>query len=142
MENTKNSLHVYYDGLCRLCSKEIDHYKMQTGAESISFVDITQPGFRPEEHGLDGKKVHKVMHVKKPDGTLITEVDAFVEIWKILPKYQWAVPLAQNKIVHPILTAGYKVFAQVRPFLPKKKNQCADSPYCEISPKVSSKEQP
>ena len=59
---------VFYDGLCILCSREIDHYRKSRGADLITFVDICAPGFDPAENGLDPKAVHKVMHVRRQVG--------------------------------------------------------------------------
>lgn len=123
---------VYYDGLCRLCSKEIDHYKSQKGSENLIFIDITDPSFDAQKEGVDPVRVHKVMHVRRADGSLATEVDAFIEIWKHLPKYHWAHSAAQTLIVRKALDVFYVLFALVRPYLPKKKRDCDTSPYCEV----------
>jgi predicted DCC family thiol-disulfide oxidoreductase YuxK len=125
-------LTVYYDGLCRLCSAEIHHYKKQKGSEKINFMDITATGFNASAEGVDPIQVHKIMHVKKNNGELITEVAAFFEIWKLLPRYHWAFKLAQNRFVRPLLDTGYNLFAIARPYLPRRKEACADSPYCEL----------
>lgn len=129
-----SSINVYYDGLCLLCSREIEHYMRQNGSESINFIDITSSSFDPEQEGVDPRRVHKVMHVKKSNGEFATEVEAFIEIWQHLPKYQWAARLAQKKSVRLILDAGYIMFAMLRPYLPKRQRQdCSASPYCAIN---------
>jgi predicted DCC family thiol-disulfide oxidoreductase YuxK len=127
-------LTVYFDGLCRLCSIEINHYKKQKGADKILFVDITASDFDAKKQGVDPFLVHKIMHVKRGK-KLYTKVDAFIEIWKELPKYNWAVGMAQNILARPILNMGYEVFAVVRPYLPRKKQNCEESPYCETHQK-------
>jgi len=129
-----NVLTVYYDGLCKVCSKEINHYKKQKGAEKISFIDICSDQFDATAEKLDPFEIHKIMHVRKSDGTLAVRVDAFIEIWRHIPRYQFLVPLAENRLVKSILELGYSGFVQIRPLLPRyqKNNQCADSPYCEI----------
>lgn len=122
---------VYYDGLCLLCSKEIEHYRNQTGSDSIDFIDITDPRFDAKEEGLDPFLVHKVMHVKTPSGELKTEVDAFIAIWQQLPRYHKVAQLAQIKSIRRVLNLGYKGFVIVRPYLPRKSQGCENSPYCE-----------
>jgi predicted DCC family thiol-disulfide oxidoreductase YuxK len=74
------------------------------------------------------------MHAKTNDGKLHTKIDAFVQIWKVLPKYHWLANLAKKNLVKKLMDAGYVVFAEIRPYLPKKKkmNDCSQSPYCEI----------
>ena len=128
-------LKVYYDGLCHLCSREIRHYKkIKESNEHIDFIDITTPPFDALKEGLDPFEIHKVMHVRTPDGKVHTAVDAFIEIWKVFPKYRWAAKIAQTPVIKTILTLGYHAFAKVRPYLPKVKRKpadCEDSPYCE-----------
>jgi predicted DCC family thiol-disulfide oxidoreductase YuxK len=126
------ALTVYFDGLCHLCSREIDHYRKQSGSDKISFKDITAEDFDAQSEGVDPQQVHKVMHVKDSSGNLHTGVQAFIEIWKQLPKYSPAARLAQNPPVYAILNIGYQIFARIRPFLPRKAKDCSASPYCEI----------
>lgn len=127
-------LKVYYDGLCRLCSREVSHYRGQKGSERIEFVDICAPGFDAAAEGLDPRQVHKVMHVRRLDGTIATRVDAFIEIWKVLPRYRSLARFATQPAVHSAMELGYTVFAHIRPWLPRKKSDsgCEDSPYCEV----------
>ncbi len=131
MNNKK--VQVYYDGLCHLCSREIDHYKSQRGSEAIQFLDITAPTFDAAKEGLDPKRVHREMHVRKANGELAIGVDAFIAIWATLPKYHFAARLGKRALPHAVLTAGYHVFAKVRPYLPRKKADCSASPYCEVA---------
>lgn len=124
---------VYYDGLCQLCSREINHYKTMSGAHRISFVDITSAEFAAEAEGLDPVKIHESLHVKDSEGNLFIGVDAFVKIWAQLDSLKMLVPVASCGPIKKIMEAGYFVFAKIRPLLPRK--SCADSPYCEVSPK-------
>lgn len=129
-----NKIKVYYDGLCRVCSREIDHYKSQTGAENIIFVDICATGFDPLKEGLDPLQIHKEMHVRRSDGRLATRVEAFVVIWEALPKFRYLARFARQRQIRGCLEAGYSIFAKIRPWLPRKKAsaECQDSPYCEV----------
>lgn len=124
---------IYFDGLCMACSAEINHYRRLPGSEHFDFVDITQPGFKAEDHGLDPFKVHKVMHVKDLDGVLHEGVEAFRTIWSRIPRYQFLVRLSSNKAVRSVLELGYRSFIVLRPCLPRKKLDCSASPYCEVS---------
>lgn len=132
MEKTSQfEITVYYDGLCQLCSREIDHYKGMNGAERISFVDITSSRFDALAEGLDPRKIHESLHVRSSDGQVHVGVDAFIEIWSQLNNLKKIAPLASIAPIKKTLEAGYFVFAKVRPLLPRKK--CADSPYCEVN---------
>lgn len=127
------ALTVFFDGLCPLCSREIEHYRRQPGAESISFVDITASSFDPVQAGVNPRRVHEVLHVRDAQGRISTGVDAFVEIWRVLPRYEWAARWAGRAPIKAVLSAGYAVFAKLRPFLPRRARgeDCEASPYCK-----------
>ena len=120
---------VYYDGLCPLCSREIDHYRGMEGSDALEFKDIMRKDFSAEREGLNPKRVHDVMHVRAANGELRTGVDAFVEIWSVLPKMRWLVPWARRTPIKQLLKTGYVGFAKIRPFLPRK---ACSSDQCEI----------
>lgn len=126
--NSENRTTVYYDGLCYLCSFEISHYQKMKGAESLRFVDITGPDFSAAQEQVDPFKIHESLHVRDVEGVLHTGVDAFIEIWKSLPGCQFMARAAQKSLVKGVLSAGYFVFAKVRPHLPRR--SCENSPYC------------
>lgn len=138
MRSQEKKLKVYYDGLCKVCSAEINHYMRQPGSEYIEFIDICSSQFDAVSEDVDPVQVHKVMHVRLADGTLATRVDAFIEIWKILPKYAFLAKMATLVPVRAALAFGYSGFALVRPFLPRKvsSSECKDSPYCSIEKSV------
>ena len=91
---------VFFDGLCPLCSREIEHYKRQNGADKILFKDITEPSFHPQAEGVDPVLVHKVMHVKRTNGSMALGLDAFIEIWKNLPSFTWMARTAEIRPIH------------------------------------------
>lgn len=123
------SIAIYYDGLCHLCSREINHYKKMKGSENIEFVDITDSLFHADNVGLDPIQIHKSLHVKDRSGAIHTGVNAFICIWSELPALKFLVPMARCKPIHWILEKVYTLFAKVRPLLPRK--SCESSPYCE-----------
>ncbi len=128
--NTQKGV-IYFDGLCLVCSTEISHYQKLPGSENFEFVDITDIEFDPKIHGLDPQRVHKVMHVRDLSGKLYEGIDAFKVIWRQLPKYQFLARASENFIVSALLKFFYQAFVKLRPYLPRKKLACADSPYCE-----------
>lgn len=122
---------VYFDGLCHLCSREIEHYRKMKGAENLRFMDITSAEFDAVREGLDPRAVHAELHVRDDEGKVHVGVDAFVKIWSHLAALRWLGPVVAVRPVHWLLEGGYFCFAKVRPFLPRK--SCASSPYCDIS---------
>ncbi len=133
--HSNQKITVYYDGLCHLCSREINHYKKIKGSENIQFMDITDPSFSSADEGLDPVAIHRSMHVKDKDGNLKLGLDSFITIWGELPALRPLVPIATIKPVYFILSTLYFAFAKVRPLLPRK--SCESSPYCETNIKPS-----
>lgn len=131
-KNIKN-VSVYYDGLCHLCSREINHYKKMKGSERIDFIDITSPSFDAKKQNLDPIKIHQSLHVRDKIGNTYIGVDAFISIWNEINSLKFLVPIARHSFVHRILEFFYKLFTLIRPLLPRK--SCEISPYCEIQPK-------
>ena len=123
---------VYFDGLCIACSTEINHYRKLKGSERFNFVDITQADFKPEAHGIDPFLAHKVMHVRDTEGNLQQGVDAFRAIWREIPRYQFLYNLSKKFWARGIMELGYRGFVKIRPYLPRKKADCSNSPFCEI----------
>ncbi len=80
---------VYFDGGCPLCRREIAHYRGRHGAESIAWVDAA--ACAPEALGADLSRSAALarLHVRRPDGSLVTGAAAFATIWRQLPGYRW-----------------------------------------------------
>ena len=114
----------FFDGACHLCSREVDHYRKLPGSEKIEFIDIAGGSFTAEAFGLDPIAVNREMHVKNPSGQVFTGVNAFIEIWKILPRYKAHAFMANQPVIKPLLKIAYFAFASIRPYLPKRKDSC------------------
>lgn len=113
---TSPALTVYHDGSCPLCRLEISHYRRQRGAERIRFVDVTDCSFElgPD---LPRDKAMGRFHARLPTGELQSGAAAFVEIWKLLPRWRLAAMLARLPGATPALEVGYRLFSPVRPHL-------------------------
>ena len=117
------TLSIYYDGHCRLCSPEIDYYRvLDQNKKKFVFIDISSAEFNASRHGLDSKRVQKIFHVKTSKGKVITGVDAFAEIWKELGIFNIGRFLIRYQPSRFFMQLGYLIFANIRPFLPKKKS--------------------
>ena len=137
MNHTPSQMRVYYDGLCPLCSREIDFYRTKGGANAIDWIDITANGFDPIAEGLDPKKVHEVFHVKDEAGHIISGVDAFIEIWKKIPSLKHWRTLASLPGARLAMKLGYVAFAKVRPYLPRKSRDNCPTDTCFVAKEKS-----
>ena len=116
-------LSVYYDGLCPLCSREIDHYRKRVSADAVEFVDIAAPGFDPVPLGFDPVRVHKHLHVRSGN-QLYLGIDGFRELWRHVPGFRWVRAVTGLPVVYQASRVLYAIFAWVRPWLPKRKRGC------------------
>lgn len=110
---------IFVDGNCIVCDFEISHYK-RIAPELFDIVDISDPSFDAEAHGLTTEAVNKHLHVQTPDGEVLKGVDAFAHIWSRIPRYQFARKLVSLPGANALAKAGYAAFAEIRPWLPKK----------------------
>ena len=110
-------LQVFYDGACPLCSREVAHYRKKDIHNHIHWIDIAAPGFDAGSYGLDPTRITQVMHARTPDGTLYTEVRAFLQIWNALPPTLFSTTIRLFlKIPGMLPLAGffYRLFARNR----------------------------
>lgn len=117
-----NKLAIFYDSGCRVCAWEVEKYLAMDRDRRLETIDILSPEFRAGDFGLDPARVRKLFHVRTPDGRVIAGVDAFIEIWKTLGS-RWSTRASRwAKIapVHAALELGYRVFVEIRPFLPRR----------------------
>ena len=123
------TLTLFYDGLCPLCSREIEHYRRRAIPDSIAFIDITDGAFDARAHGLEAREVQRVMHVEQ-DGKVLAGLDAFVAIWDTIPCFGWLARLARVPLFNEMMRVGYVLFAAVRPWLPRRKRNACDTGVC------------
>ena len=118
---------IFFDGACHLCSREIDHYRSSRGADRLDFIDIADPHFDAARWNLDRRSVRKHLHVRRADGSVTSGVEAFASIWDVLPAFRPLARAVRLPGIRLLARAGYAVFAEVRPYLPKRaRAECTD----------------
>lgn len=120
---------LFYDAKCAVCAVEVEVYRKMDKDNRLTYVDITSPNFDASKVTIPEDRLNKYFNIQLEDGTFVEGVDSFIEIWKRIPKLNFAAKLASFKPIHFVMHLGYLVFAEVRPYLPKRK--CVDG-YCDI----------
>lgn len=106
---------LYFDGACPVCSREIEMYRRQPGAEAVQWVDASTCSVAELGPGLMRGAALGRMHLRMPDGQLVSGAVAFTELWKALPRWT---KLGRVLSVAPVLWAlelGYRLFLTLRP---------------------------
>ena len=119
---------IFYDAKCIVCDTEINLYKKTDTDNVFEYVDISSQNFDPSSVPVDVDYLNKYFHVQLSTGEYVKGVDAFMEIWKKLPKWQLLEKVTNNFVVRPILKIGYFGFIYIRPYLPRR-SECEDD-YC------------
>jgi predicted DCC family thiol-disulfide oxidoreductase YuxK len=108
------ALTVYYDGACPVCSREMDIYRRQPGAEACEWIDAASC---PEERlgpGLTRAEALARFHVRRADGALVSGARGFATLWQALPRSAWLGRLAALGPMPWLLDLGYRVFLVLR----------------------------
>ena len=105
---------VYYDGGCPVCSREIAVYRARPGAENFEWVDVHRVDPAQLGSDLTCDQALARMHVRTPDGTLLSGAAAFAEIWRGLPGLRWLGRLVSTPPLSGIAEIGYRGFLGVR----------------------------
>jgi demethoxyubiquinone hydroxylase (CLK1/Coq7/Cat5 family)/predicted DCC family thiol-disulfide oxidoreductase YuxK len=105
---------VYFDGACPVCRREIAHYQRREGAEAIAWVDVTSADAAALGPGLSRDAALARLHVRGPDGTLVSGAAAFAALWTRLPDYAWLGAIASVRPVQVLVEAGYRALLGVR----------------------------
>ena len=100
---------VYYNESCSICRAEINHYKKQN-IEKIDWVDITNNITAEKETLKDDKTLLRRLHVKK-DGKIFSGAEAFLLVWKNIPKYNFLYNFLKLPVIFQIFSIGYEIIA-------------------------------
>jgi len=120
-------LTVFYDGSCHICSREMASYQEQDAQGRLEFVDISAAAFDPASFGRSREDFMVQLHVRDAAGKFHLGVDAFPVIWEALPanRLQWLGDLIRLPGFHLLARLGYRTFARLRTYLPRRSAPCA-----------------
>lgn len=116
-------IRVFYDGSCTVCATEIEHYLRREQRGQLLAVDISDPGFKPELHGITRDEFMHELHVIDRRGRIYRGVEAFWAIWQAFPDatvYRLLGGVISMPLINPVARLLYKGFARIRRYLPKR----------------------
>ena len=100
---------VYFNNSCKICKAEIDIYKKQK-IQEIDWVDITNNISAEKETFKSDKELLRRLHVK--DNEKVFEgAEAFLLLWKRMPKYRFLYNFFKLPIVFNIFSIIYEIVA-------------------------------
>jgi predicted DCC family thiol-disulfide oxidoreductase YuxK len=100
---------VYFNNSCKICRSEINLYKKENIKE-IDWIDITNNSNAEIETSKSDEELLRRLHVK--DGNKIIEgAEAFLLVWKKIPKYKLLYSFFKLSIIFTIFKIGYEIIA-------------------------------
>ena len=105
---------VFYDGKCGLCRREIEHYKLISPEGVFEWMDITIDPAIMQKLNISYADGLKLLHAQDSQGKLHVGVDAFVLIWRQIPRWRILAKIVSFPIVWPVANVAYRRFAAWR----------------------------
>lgn len=106
---------LYFDGACPVCAREVAMYRSQAGADGLHWVDVARCEATDLGPGLTREAALARLHLRRPDGSLVSGAAAFTGLWRALPRWSWLGRLLGSRPGLWLLEAGYRAFLTVRP---------------------------
>ena len=100
---------VYFNNSCKICRAEINLYKKEKIKE-IDWVDITNNLAAEKETFKNDKDLLRRLHVKEGD-KIIEGAEAFLLVWKKIPKYKFLYNFFKLPIIFTLFKCGYEIIA-------------------------------
>ena len=100
---------VYFNNSCKICRSEINLYKKEN-IQDIDWIDITDNSVAQKDTFKNNKQLLRRLHVKEND-KIIQGAEAFLYIWKKIPKYKFLYNFFKLPIIFTIFKYGYEIIA-------------------------------
>ena len=100
---------VYFNNSCKICRSEINMYKKEN-IEDIDWIDITDNKEAEKETSKNDKELLRRLHIKEND-QVIEGAEAFLYVWKRIPKYKFLYTFFKLPIIFTIFKYGYEIVA-------------------------------
>ena len=100
---------VYFNNSCKICRSEINLYKKEN-IQDIDWIDITNNLDAEKDTFRNDKQLLRRLHIKE-NGKIIQGAEAFLYIWKKIPKYKFLYKFFKLPIIFTIFKYGYEMIA-------------------------------
>ena len=109
LEDNYCNMKVYFNNSCKICRSEINLYKKEK-IEEIDWIDITNNELAEKDTNKDDKQLLRRLHVKD-DGKVLEGAEAFLFVWKKIPKYRFLYKFFKLPIIFTIFNYVYEIVA-------------------------------
>ena len=89
-------------------------YRRQPGADAVQWIDVAHCAPAELGAGLTREAAMARLHLRRPDGSLISGAAAFAGLWRVLPRWAWLGRVLGGGPGPWLLEAGYRIFLVLR----------------------------
>lgn len=89
-------------------------YQRQPGADALRWVDVARCDASELGSDLSREAAMARLHLRRPDGSLVSGAAAFTTLWRALPRWAWLGRVLGTGATLWLLEAGYRFFLIVR----------------------------
>ena len=107
-------IHVYYDGKCGLCAREIAYYASIAPEGVFGWHDVTEDASGLDALGIDYVTGLKRLHAVDGEGTIHVGADAFILVWGQLGAWAYMARFGALPGIRQIAHWIYNAFADFR----------------------------
>ena len=100
---------VFFNNSCKICRAEINIYKKEN-IENLNWIDRTKNKNAELEPKKTDKELLRRLHVEQ-DGKIYVGIDAFLLIWKSIPKYKFLYKFFKLPVIYQLFYVGYEIVA-------------------------------
>ena len=100
---------VFFNNSCKICRSEINLYKKEN-VKDIDWIDITNNSDAEKETSRNDKELLRRLHVKE-NGKIIQGAEAFLYVWKKIPKYKFLYKFFKLPIIFTLFSFFYEIVA-------------------------------
>ena len=111
MENQPGKIHIYYDGVCNLCSGVMDKIDKSSKAQTFEMNDVTRGQLPP---GKSFEQSMRDMHVVDEKGNVYAGAQAVLKIFEQYPHLAWLAPIGRLPGMNFIAAGLYRIVAVTR----------------------------
>jgi predicted DCC family thiol-disulfide oxidoreductase YuxK len=106
-------IQILYDGNCPICCRKVDFLRCRDPQSKLSFLNIRNPDFHPEETGIPRVELENKIHAILPDGTIIQRMDVIRAAYREI-ELGWLVAPTGWPVFRPLFDKLYDLVAKNR----------------------------
>lgn len=110
----EKKIKVFFDGSCKVCSKEIGFYNKYDKKKKFEWIDLNSKAKDLKILGIDKKFLSKSLHIQMGDGKIVKGVNAFRIIWREYRYLKFLSYILDFKIMRIIARPIYNFLVKIK----------------------------